>query len=425
MELKKLVENLNNKDVTVRLNSLREIMWLYESGKLPWPKKTKTVNNHIHTTYSFSPYSPTKAVYMAFIAGLTTAGIMDHDSIGGAREFIEAGKIAGIATTVGFETRVIMDGSKYMDRRYNNPDQVGVAYVACHGIPHTQIEKVASKLVSVREKRNERNKKQVERLNELIKESGVSLDFTKDVLPISEYSNGGTVTERHILYALSKKLVLRYKRGAKLIKFLEEGIKIDLNEKLKAKLMNTDDEYYEYTLLGVLKSNLVEKFFIPAKSECLTAAEFCGFVKEIGAISAYAYLGDVGDSVTGDKKAQKFEDEFLDGLVKELKTFGFNSITFMPTRNTSAQLNKLMGLCNKNGFFQICGEDVNSPSQSFVCNALKKPEYKHLITATWALIGHEKAATLCFNNRLFGEETCKTYPLLDKRIKHFYSLGKK
>lgn len=26
---------------------------------------------------------------------------------------------------------------------------------------------------------------------------------------------------------------------------------------------------------------------------------------EIGAISAYAYLGDVGNSVTGDKKAQK------------------------------------------------------------------------------------------------------------------------
>ena len=61
------------------------------------------VNNHIHTTYSFSPYTPTAAVYAAKKAGLSTAGIMDHDSVGGCGEFLEAGKILSMPVTVGFE----------------------------------------------------------------------------------------------------------------------------------------------------------------------------------------------------------------------------------------------------------------------------------------------------------------------------------
>ena len=32
---------------------------------------------------------------------------MDHDTISGAGEFIEAGRIMGIATTIGVECRVI------------------------------------------------------------------------------------------------------------------------------------------------------------------------------------------------------------------------------------------------------------------------------------------------------------------------------
>ncbi len=42
---------------------------------------------------------------MADRAGLVTAGIMDHDSISGAKEFIEAGAVLGLPTTIGAECR--------------------------------------------------------------------------------------------------------------------------------------------------------------------------------------------------------------------------------------------------------------------------------------------------------------------------------
>ncbi|MCL2751837.1 MAG: PHP domain-containing protein, partial [Firmicutes bacterium] len=69
------------------------------------------VNNHIHTTYSFSPYTPREAVLKAKEAGLRTAGLMDHDSIGGAAEFIAAGEEFGLPVTVGLETRVTVKGT--------------------------------------------------------------------------------------------------------------------------------------------------------------------------------------------------------------------------------------------------------------------------------------------------------------------------
>ena len=48
------------------------------------------VNNHVHSNYSFSPYSPTQITEAAVEAGLKTVGLMDHDAIAGAPEFLEA-----------------------------------------------------------------------------------------------------------------------------------------------------------------------------------------------------------------------------------------------------------------------------------------------------------------------------------------------
>ena len=75
------------------LEQLKEIKEKTDRGELQSPPDTVYVNNHIHTTYSFSPYSPTKALYMAWQNGLKTAGIMDHDSVGGAKEFLKAAEI--------------------------------------------------------------------------------------------------------------------------------------------------------------------------------------------------------------------------------------------------------------------------------------------------------------------------------------------
>ncbi len=351
----KILNRLNAENAASRLEALREEV---KKAEFP-PQDERMINNHIHTFYSFSPYSPSAAVYAARAEGLATCGIVDHDSIGGAKEFIEAGKIVGIPTTIGIEARISMRETPFAEVRTNNPDQPGVSYMVIHGIPHENIDRVQEFFAPYREKRNERNRKMVEKINELYKDEGVVLDFDRDVLPLSKASVGGSVTERHLMYALAKKL------------------------------SDTDDMLALYDLVGKLKKDCIPKVYIEADCECPSLSEFVALAKEVNGIAAYAYLGDVTASVTGDKRAQTFEDSFLDELFECLAKFGVNAITYMPTRNTTEQLDRVRKLCDKLGFLQISGEDVNSPRQSFRIEKMQEESFKNLIESTWYVINHE------------------------------------
>ena len=344
-------------------------------------------NNHIHTKYSFSPYSPTAAVYYARQAGLPTAGIMDHDSIAGAREFIEAGKIAGIATTIGLECRVSLAGTPLDGKRVNNPDQSSVAYMALHGVPHQHIEYLNDYFAPLREKRNIRSKKMVANINELVSDCGIVIDFENDVVPLSNFTVGGSVTERHVLYALALKIAEKYRNNT--ADFIQNDLFVPLSEKQINQMNDSESPFYTYDLLGILKGAFIKKIYVDADEELLHISELSALAKKIDALLCYAYLGDVTDSVTGDKIAQKFEDDYLEELFVVLKEQNVDAVTYMPSRNTPEQIENVMALCKKYGFFEISGEDINSPRQSFICKQLAKPEFSHLINATWSLIERE------------------------------------
>ncbi|MEG1525620.1 MAG: PHP domain-containing protein [Clostridia bacterium] len=360
------LQTLNRLNAETAQNRLKNLQTELKSTEFI-PVDMRMINNHIHTTYSFSPYSPTAAVYAARADGLCTAGIVDHDSIGGAKEFIEAGKLVGIPTTIGVETRVSMDGTSFAQLRTNNPDQVGVSYMVLHGIPHAHINAVQSYFAPLREHRNVRNRSMVERINALYADQGVSIAFERDVLPLSMALDGGCVTERHLMLALAKQLE-------------------QLNHANATPLENM---FAEYDLVGKLKKECIPKVYIDATNECPSLADFVSFAGKVNGILAYAYLGDVTTSVTGDKNAQKFEDEHLDELFKTLDDYGVKAITYMPTRNSDAQLKRLRDLCTRYGMFQISGEDINSPRQSFIIEKMKDTQFANLIESTWDIIRHE------------------------------------
>lgn len=380
-----ILKRLNSASAEQRLAELKAVI---SNEKEKPPVLNEYANNHIHTKYSFSPYSPTAAVFFARQAGLATAGIMDHDSISGAREFIEAGKTAGVATTIGLECRVSLSGTALEGKRVNNPDQKSVAYMALHGVPHQNIEYLNDFFAPLREKRNIRNKKMVENINALVSGCGIILNFEKDVIPLSNYSEGGSVTERHILYALALKIAEKYPRNT--AAFLENELGVPLSEKQKNQMNDTRSGYFTYDLLGILKGAFIKKIYVDADEELLHISELSALAKKIDALLCYAYLGDVTNSVTGDKIAQKFEDDYLEELFEILRHQNVDAVTYMPSRNTPEQLKRVMELCKKFGFFEISGEDINSPRQSFICGELAKPEFSHLIKATWTLIEREK-----------------------------------
>lgn len=423
MDLQTYIAAISRTDISAaeRLESLRVIA--AHAEEIERTKPGVFVNNHIHTCYSFSPYTPTSAVFYAWKAGLRTAGIMDHDSVGGTREFIEAGKIMGMPITCGFECRVNVKGTALEGKKINNPDQNSCAYLAMHGIPHQSIDKAESVLSVIREKRNGRNRKMCARISEMTAPAGITLDFDEDVYPISMAREGGSITERHILFALTKKITARYPDRADACDLVEVLTGKPLGEKTRNKLMDAPDNFYEYDILGVLKGHMVERFYIDADEECMNIRDFTALAHELGAIAAYAYLGDVGESPTGDKKAQKFEDEYLEELFDTLADCGFSAVTYMPTRNTREQLDRLMRMCHDRDLFEISGEDINSPRQSFICPALEDPAYAHLRKATYALIGHEIAASQSLTDSMFSGETKAKIAYLTDRIERYAMIG--
>ncbi len=377
---------LNAATADERLGNLRRMMT--EEKEKP-PVYPQYANNHIHTIYSFSPYSPTAAVYCARDEGLQTAGIMDHDTIAGAVEFKEAGRIAGIATTCGMECRSDLSGTRMAGRKLNNPDQAGIAYMAIHSVPASGFDRLNEAFAPLREKRNIRNRKMVDNINALMAPYDISIDFDKDVVPISQYENGGTITERHLLCALSEKIIDRAGKE-KCAEFVEKELGIALSQKQKDQLSDPKNPHFIYDLLGVMKAELVEKFYIPATDECMPFSDLVKLADEVGAILCYAYLGDVTDSVTGDKKAEKFEDDFLDELFEMLKEEGVKGVTYMPARNTREQMTRLQDLCRRYEMIEISGEDVNSSRQSMICKQLEDPQFSHLVDMTWKLVEREK-----------------------------------
>ncbi|MBE6916872.1 MAG: PHP domain-containing protein [Ruminococcaceae bacterium] len=377
-----VLNKLNAPTREERIANLKEVL---KDTVFP-PMVLQYINNHIHTTYSFSPYSPTAAVYAARMEGLCTAGIIDHDSISGAEEFLEAAKLVDMPVTIGMEARVSMEGTRLEGRRTNNPDQVGVSYMTIQGVPHDKIATLTEFFRPYQQARHERNRKMIAKINALL--PSMDLDYDRDVLPLSMAAENGGVTERHLMYALAKKLTQQVGKGEGMVKKLSE-MGLNLSEKQTAQMMDTEYPFYEYDLLGILKSAFVPQIFIDATDECPKLKDMVKLCADVDAFLCYAYLGDVGNSVTGDKKAQKFEDDYLDDVFECLKEEGVKSVTYMPTRNTPEQLQRLRGLCDQYGMFQVSGEDINSPRQSFVIKAMENPLFANLIDATWRLIEHE------------------------------------
>jgi hypothetical protein len=417
-------------DAAGRLEALR----LWEAGQ---PKTAAQamgeINNHIHTIYSFSPYTPSMAALRARDAGLCAAGSVDHDSIAAAGEMLAACAVLGIGGCCGFEMRVSFkngaDGKSgpFARRKINNPDSEGYAYMTVQGIPKPTIPQAAEFLAPIRKRRLERTSAMCVAANAALREAGLAeIDFDADIVAASKYAGGGGITERHLLAAVAEKLICKYGKGPELAAGLAASLGITPAPKTAALLSDSNNPHYLYDLLGLLKAEFLPRIYIqPDESECIPAQQVTAFAETVDAISAYAYLGNVGESPTGDKKAEKLEDDFIEELFAELSRLGYRAVAYMPPRNTAEQLRRVRQLCAQWGFMEISGVDINSSRQSFNCPEVLRPESRHLLDTTWALIAHERLASIDSSFGLFSRKNPLAAMSLQARLAVYASAGKK
>lgn len=425
MNTTELFAELNNPSLEVRLSTVRELGRRIKSKEITMAKETSQTNNHIHTMFSFCPHYPATAAALSKKAGLQTCGSADHDSYAAAPEMKEAGRQIGIGTTVAVELRVDFSEFGFGDRKINNPDSLGIAYVIAHGIPVIHADKVNQWLKPINLARNLRNQRMVGDLNSMLAGFGIKpLDFERDVWAASEAKNGGSITERHILYALSRR-ILDENQPEKVVSYLTDKLGLrSISPKLQKYVTDPTNPHRVYDLLGVLKSEFLPGFYIqPNTAECIPGSEFLRFTRSVDGIPTYAILGDIAESPTGDKKAEKFEDEYIDTLVPTLVDAGFLGLAYMLTRNTREQALRYKALAQKYSRPEINGVDINSSRQTFECKELEQPGFEHLADSAWMLVGHEYE--VCNGRAGVSFEKGISLATRDKQIKHYADIGRR
>ena len=78
-----------------------------------------------------------------------------------------------------------------------------------------KIEQLNAWFAPYRAARGRRNRAMVEKINALL--DGIALDYDRDVLPLSEAKEDGGVTERHLMYALAKKMTQKAGKGQPIV----------------------------------------------------------------------------------------------------------------------------------------------------------------------------------------------------------------
>lgn len=421
IDVEKMTRQLNAWEKEDRLAAVRELKAAIDRGELPAVARKGECDNHIHSQFSFSPYSPSMIAWKAYQVGLDTCGIVDHESVAGCLEFREACQILGVVPTIGFEVRMNWDNTPLKGKKFNNPDQLSVGYFPVHGVPLQSLDKVEEFLKPIRAAREKRNRKMTEKVSAYLAPFGITLDFDRDVIPVSRWEQQGSITERHILFATAGKLIEHCGKGRALIEFLEQKLEIPVPAKAKEFLEDTESAIYMYDLTNVLKGFFSEVMYEDATAEetpdVRTAVPY---LNSLGCITTYTYLGDVrGTSVTGDKKTQKFEDDVLDEMFACLSEYGMRGFSYAPTRNQPDQVERVRALCEKYGMLEVCGEDINQPRQPLICQQQSEADRIFFNDSTWAIIGHEMMTANGLENSIISDATVKKYPDLKERIQQY------
>ncbi len=193
-------------DLLQRLDSFsrrdRESALRALASQTHFPAETQNVNLHAHSFYSFNATgaSPSRIAYESRCAGLWAAGLCDFDVLDGLEEFLRAGLVLSLRTTVHLETRAFF--AEFAKVEINSPGEPGVTYIMGGGFPTVPAshESTGKFLGELRRRATARNRALIDRINSRL--PPIAVDYRADVLPLTP---AGNPTERHIIRAYCRK----------------------------------------------------------------------------------------------------------------------------------------------------------------------------------------------------------------------------
>lgn len=319
---------------------------------------TKMVNPFVRSIYSFSNHSPSMMAYLAYKSNLGLIGIFDMESLEGYKEFEKGCKLFEIHSVLGTDVQV---QAHIADSKGSNCGFMGIA--------DKYVKNVGKFLKPYREAHHARVSEMVDRINKKLKALGTKLSFVKDVYVLSKYIRGGTITEKHVWLALSKKLISVYGKGEKLVDKLK-GIVEEISVEDNALLLDLTNPFYEYDLAKFLKLNFaIEQKFSGNHKDVIE------FANSIEALSLYEL---------------RFKTTMpIDKVVSLVKQEGYDIFAFDPRIMDEENIAKTVELCEEQEIIALPLEIIDFPRKKFDSCITNKEILAKLEKNAWAVAGHE------------------------------------
>jgi len=344
---------LDNFDPAVRRKSLKALHDGIRSFQIGFRDPKPAVNMHCHTFFSYNcyGYSPTHYAWLARKAGLEVAGIVDFDVIDGLDEFTAAGRLIGLKTSVGMESRVFVP--EFASKVINSPGEPGVAYHMGVGITTTDVSRKSREFLrTIRKSVEARNRSLVQRVNKYLKP--VELDYDDDIVPLTP---AGNPTERHICLAYARKAAELFRTSRELSQFWcdklsETPANLDLPSGAK--------------LQGLIRAKTMKQggpgYVLPDNGSFPRMADMNQFVLDVGAIPTLTWLDGTSAG-----------EQDMEELIRIAVSSGVAALNIIPDRNYKPgvkdkklqNLYDVVALAQKHGFPITVGTEMNSPGQKF------------------------------------------------------------
>ncbi len=279
------------------------------------PEPGPDVNMHFHSFFSYNAegWSPSRIAWESRQRGLLASGLCDFDVLDGLEEFLAAGRLLGLRTSVAVETRAYVQELAEVD--INSPGEAGVAYIMGAGftsVPDAGTPQ-AEGLERLRNGARDRNLELVARINPHVPE--IAIDYEADVVPLTP---GGAATERHIIRAYTNAAAAAF-AGDALAAFWARilQVELDMAEALVADIPALEEK---------VRSRFAKRggfgYVQPTPDSFPPVDEFVAWVESCGAIPMAAWL----DGASGGERDPK-------ALLGLLHAKGCVALNIVPDRN--------------------------------------------------------------------------------------------
>ena len=414
-KITELETRLDNFDRAERDQALDDLLELVKAGRIELPEPEAKVNLHAHSFYSFNAlgYSPTHIVWRARREALRAVGLVDFDVLDGIDEFFRAGRLLGIPTVAGLETRAYIP--EFATREINSPGEPGITYHMVTGLTKSAIDDSRAREFAemLRTNARGRNMAVVDRVNAYL--DPVVLDYGSDVLPLSP---SGTPTERHLCFAYQGKAEQVYPSVEERIRFWSDRLSRPAEE-MKSTIANSRE------LQALIRAKTMKRGGVgyqePTPEAFPLMTDMNRFALSIGGIPTATWLD-------GTSQGERRIEELLDLHMAA----GTAALNIIPDRNWNikdtevrktkiANLYRIVELANARGLPLVIGTELNAPGLKFVDDfdvAELAPVVDSFLRGASILVGHT-AAVLEGEGGYTSDWAAKTFKTVAQKNEHF------